>query len=95
VDSGMVSKIEKARRYAEEKDRVRFTQLDVSFRGDNSVHAVHFDQAGWKCGCRFFAQRGVCSHTMALERILVGMLPDSTPEVASTAPVSLQGDHSA
>ena len=94
MDSGMVSKIEKARRYAEEKERVQFTLFEVSFRGDNSVHTVRFDRTGWKCGCRFFTQRGVCSHTMALERILVGMLPESTPEDVPAAPVSLQEEHS-
>ena len=29
MDSGMVSKIEKARRYAEEKDRVKFCTFEV------------------------------------------------------------------
>ena len=76
MDSGMVSKIEKARRYAEEKDRVRFSQFEAVFRGDHSTYTVQYDASVWKCGCRFFAQRGVCSHTMAMERILAGMLSD-------------------
>jgi hypothetical protein len=83
MDSGMVSKIEKARRYAEEKERVRFAQLEVSFRGDNNMHTVRYDHGTWQCGCRFFAQRGVCSHTMAMERILAGMIIDQpAPESA-------------
>lgn len=78
MDSGMVSKIEKARRYAEERGRVRFAQFEVTFKGDNNTHTVSFDHGTWQCGCRFFAQRGVCSHTMAMERILAGMLPDES-----------------
>ncbi len=76
MDSGMVSKIEKARRYAEEKDRVRFSQFEVVFRGDHNTYTVRYDSGAWKCGCRFFAQRGVCSHTMAMERILAGMVSE-------------------
>ncbi len=76
MDSGMVSKIEKARRYAEDKTRVRFDRFEVGFKGDNSDHAVSYDGGNWQCDCRFFAQRGVCSHTMAMERILAGMLPE-------------------
>jgi len=76
MDSGMVSKIEKARRYAEERDRVRFLQFEVVFRGDHNTYTVRYDSGAWKCGCRFFAQRGVCSHTMAMERILAGMVSE-------------------
>lgn len=76
MDSGMVSKIEKARRYAEEQDRVRFTGFEVVFHGDHDTYTVLYDKGSWNCGCRFFSQRGVCSHTMAMERILAGMLSD-------------------
>ncbi len=81
MDSGMVSKIEKARRYAEEKDRVQFTRFEVVFDGDHNTYNVSYDDGVWQCGCRFFAQRGVCSHSMAMERILSGMLPErSSPD---------------
>lgn len=83
MDSGMISKIEKARRYAEEKqERVRFQQFEVTIRGGHSDHVVTYNQGVFHCGCGFFAQRGVCSHTMAMERILNGMLvePESPAE---------------
>ncbi len=69
MDSAMVSKIEKAKRYAEEPERVTITQMTVRFKGDHDVHIVTFDQGKWSCTCHFFSQRGVCSHSMALERI--------------------------
>jgi len=78
MDSGMVSKIEKARLYAEEKERVRFHQFQVDFRGEHSAHVVRFENGVWQCDCRFFSQRNVCSHTMALERILSGMLGEGS-----------------
>lgn len=69
MDSAMVSKIEKAKRYADEPERVTITQMTVRFKGDHDVHTVSFDQGKWNCTCHFFSQRGVCSHSMALERI--------------------------
>ena len=77
MDYGMVSKIEKAKRYAEQRDRIRFVSFNVMFDGDNSPHTVNFSTGEWNCDCSFFRSRGVCSHTMALERILAGMLPES------------------
>jgi hypothetical protein len=32
------------------------------------------------CNCSFFASRGVCCHTMALEKLLKGMITSATPE---------------
>lgn len=82
MDSAMISKIEKAKRYAEEPDRVSIETLTVSFRGDNSAHLVTYNRGVWQCGCRFFAQRGVCSHTMALERIFGDKLAGPAEESA-------------
>jgi hypothetical protein len=75
MNSSLIGKIEKAKRYSEERHRLRFKSFDVDFQGDNDAHTVVFDGDGWRCTCNFFAGRGLCSHTMALERILEGMLP--------------------
>ncbi len=79
MDSGMIGKIQKARMYAEEPERVRFQQFQVTFQGANSQHVISFDQGRWSCTCNFFASRGVCSHTMAMERLLGVMLPPPEP----------------
>lgn len=76
MDYGMIGKIDKARRYAEERDRIQFHSFSVTFDGDNNPHAVHFSEKAWSCDCDFFRTRGVCSHTMALERVLEGMIPE-------------------
>ncbi|MGH2607140.1 MAG: hypothetical protein ACRDG5_11175 [Anaerolineales bacterium] len=75
MDSGMIGKIEKAKRYAEQRERIRFESFHATFDGENNPHTVHFESGTWKCDCDFFLARGVCSHTMALERILDRMLP--------------------
>ena len=75
MNSSLIGKIEKAKRYSEERHRLRFKSFEVDLTGDNDSHTVFFDPDGWRCTCNFFAGRGLCSHTMALERILEGMLP--------------------
>jgi len=77
MDYGMIGKIDKAKRYAEERDRIRFEALKVTFEGENNPHTVNLEHGVWRCDCDFFQTRGRCSHTMALEIILEGMLPES------------------
>ena len=75
MDSAMISKIMKAKRYATERDRMRFESFSVVFTGNHRDHRVTFNHGNWDCTCDFFSQRGVCSHTMAMEKVLNGMLP--------------------
>jgi len=74
MDYGMIGKIEKAKHYAEERERIIFDNFHVTFDGENNRHTVEFIDGVWRCDCDFFLTRGLCSHTMALERILEGML---------------------
>ena len=75
MDNGMVGKIQKAKLYAEERNsRVRFDAFTVTIKGDNSDHQVNYEDGVWTCNCGFFTTRGVCSHTMAMERVLEGMI---------------------
>ncbi len=84
MDSSIIGKIEKARHYAEQKDRVNITSFAATFQGNHNQYDVHFEDGSWRCECHFFATRGVCSHTMALQRILDEMLTKQ-PEPASTS----------
>ncbi|MFN2149804.1 MAG: hypothetical protein ACK2T2_15570 [Anaerolineales bacterium] len=77
MDYGMIGKIEKAKRYAEERERIVFEQFRATFDGENNPHTVEYIDGTWRCDCDFFLTRNVCSHTMALERILDGMLPEA------------------
>ncbi len=82
MNSSLIGKIEKAKRYAtSERHRIRFEELRVSFDGENGGHEVTLHGgAAWHCDCEFFAGWHVCSHTMAMERILDEML---APEARS------------
>ena len=76
MDYGIIGKIDKAKRYAEERERIKFEALTVTFDGENNPHTVQLVDRAWQCDCDFFQTRGRCSHTMALEIILEDMLPD-------------------
>ncbi|OIN89903.1 MAG: hypothetical protein AUJ21_09050 [Anaerolineae bacterium CG1_02_58_13] len=74
MDYGMIGKIEKAKRYAEEKHRFRFQKFDVTFHGDNNDHRVSFDNGTFQCDCEFFITHKRCGHSMALEILLKDMI---------------------
>ena len=74
MDYGMIGKMEKAKRYAEERERIVFKQFKVIFTGNHSDHTVTYDAGDWGCTCDFFQSRGRCSHTMALETVLDQMV---------------------
>jgi hypothetical protein len=78
VNSSVIGKIEKAKRYAQERDRMQVTGLSVHFRGENDDHDVSLSNEKWNCTCDFFGGHGTCAHTMALERVLEGMLPNAS-----------------
>jgi len=75
MQSSMIGKIEKAKRYAQETERVTFSEFSVKFRGEHDNYDTGYKNGKWHCSCNFFSSWGVCSHTMALERILSNMLP--------------------
>ena len=76
MQSSLIGKIEKAKRYAQEKERVTFTEFSVKFHGENDDYDVSLKDGNWHCSCQFFSNWGMCSHTMALEKILDRMLPE-------------------
>ena len=75
MDYGMIGKIDKAKRYADQRDRIHFESFKVTIEGENNPHSVSFKLGQWQCDCDFFQTRGHCSHTIALEMILEDMLP--------------------
>ena len=79
MDSGLIGKVEKAHRYAAERERFSFTSLAVTVRGDNDEHVVTLQDGAWTCGCEYFGRHAVCAHSMSLERLLDGMVPIASP----------------
>lgn len=83
MDSAMIAKISKAREYALEPERMTLSDFVVVFNGKHQTYQVAFQQGAWHCTCEFFGQRGFCSHTMAVKKVLekTGMLLPQVAEV--------------
>jgi len=69
MDYGMIGKIEKAKRYAQQPERFQLETFTVTVSGENNPHTVSYNHGEWQCDCHFFQTRGRCSHTIALEMI--------------------------
>lgn len=78
----VVSDVEKASRYAKEPGRIRFLAFEADFKGDHDTYRITYEDGKWDCNNPYFQSHGICSHTMAMERLLDGMVK----------PVSLQHD---
>lgn len=74
MNSSFIGKIDKAKKYAEERERVSIDSFHATFTGNHNTYQVKFESGAWHCECLFFTTRGVCSHTMALQRILDDVL---------------------
>jgi hypothetical protein len=74
MDYGMIGKIEKAKRYAEERNRFRLNSFDITFSGDNNSHQLRYASGAFTCDCEFFLTHERCGHTMALEILFKDML---------------------
>lgn len=88
MNSSLIGKIEKSRRYADERNsRLRFTGFRVHVEGENGAHEVRLDGDKLTCACDFFAGWGTCTHTMTMERVLGPMLPSGALSDVLAQPV--------
>lgn len=85
MHSSLIGKIEKAKRYAQEPDRARFARFEATFHGEHDEYSVSYTDGEWHCTCDFFAGWSVCSHTMALYRMLIPMLPKEAAPAGAAA----------
>ena len=74
MDSSLIGKVDKAKKYAQERERVRFSHFTLRFQGNHRVHELTYRSGSWNCTCGYFPRHETCSHVMAVERMLEGML---------------------
>lgn len=70
----VVSDVEKAVRYANEPERITFISFNATFRGGHNDYTINYQDGVWDCDNPYFISRGVCSNTMAMERMLGDMV---------------------
>ncbi|MCB0102822.1 MAG: hypothetical protein H6635_07955 [Anaerolineales bacterium] len=80
MDYGMIGKLEKAKRYAEDRHRFRFNKFELTFHGDNNEHNVNYEDGNFHCDCEFFLTHKRCGHSMALEILLKDMIVETVEE---------------
>jgi hypothetical protein len=76
MHSDLIGKIEKARRYAQEPERINLGELKAQFRGGNNDHTITLSNGHWTCDCDFYRMRGTCAHVMAFQKIFNPMLSE-------------------
>lgn len=76
MHSDLIGKIEKARRYAEQPERIQLGEVKAVFNGGNSNHQIELKDGHWSCDCSFFNHWGTCAHVMAMQRVLNPMLSE-------------------
>jgi hypothetical protein len=74
MDTAMIGKVEKAKFYAQETERVTFNSFTAIFRGDNDTYEISLSAEGWDCSCVGYREHGMCPHIMTLERMFEKML---------------------
>ncbi len=75
MNSSIIGKIEKARRYTFEPERFQLAALVATFRGEHDRYDLTLADGAWRCSCHFFAAHDTCAHIMATQRLLAAMLP--------------------
>jgi hypothetical protein len=82
MQSTIVTKAEKAHRYALELDRLRIGALEATFEAGGGSHVLRLGEAGWSCDCEFFGSNRVCPHVEAASRMLdVHLVESAKPRV--------------
>lgn len=74
MDYAMIGKVEKAKFYAQELERVTFNSFVATFRGNNNTYEISLSPEGWQCTCPGYKEHGMCPHIMTMERMLRPML---------------------
>ncbi len=77
--SSLIGKVQKAQLYAQEKERVIISSFKATFQGEHDSYEIRYDEGAWYCSCKHFGEDGFCSHTMAVEKMMEGMVPQGTP----------------
>jgi len=82
MHSDLIGKIEKARRYAQEPERIAIDELKARFRGGNNDHIIALSHNHWSCDCSFFRMWQTGAHVMAFQKIFNPMLSEEAREAA-------------
>lgn len=75
MQSSFIGKIQKANMYAREPERLTLSDFTATFRGEHDSYDVAYREGHWSCACHSFPMSGICSHVMAIQKLVGPMLP--------------------
>jgi hypothetical protein len=77
MQSTIVTKAEKAHRYAQERDRLQILSIEGTFEAGGGSHVIRLSDGGWTCDCEFAQAHRVCPHMEAASRMLDAHLAEA------------------
>jgi hypothetical protein len=92
MHSDMIGKIEKARQYAQEPERIQISSLKANFRGSNSSHVVTLTDGSWHCDSPSFSSWGISAHIIAMQKVLDRMLSPEAREATMPSGVHMHSE---
>lgn len=67
----LLKKIEKARKYLSEPERfIKLGSAEITLISEHGTRKLVCQNGQWKCGCTFYNQYGICSHSIATKEFL-------------------------
>ncbi len=63
-------KVCKSFQYSSDQDRFKFEEVSVKLNSEHGNRFVTYKNEIWNCTCDYFLEQNVCSHVMAVGRIL-------------------------
>lgn len=68
--SQLIQKIEKARRYITEPERLATQGKKLQFQSNHGIRELYTNEFNnWVCNCDFYSEHRICSHVIAVEEI--------------------------
>lgn len=91
MNSGMIGKIDKAHRYAQEPERMQIGTFSATFKGSHDDYTVELTSDGWNCSCHTFEAHVLesCPHVMAAQIMLGPMLDEDARHASHELTVSV------
>lgn len=65
----LLKKIEKARGYISEPERLTVQGVSAELRSEHGRRQLSFINGKWACSCDFYKQYGICSHAIAVAEL--------------------------
>lgn len=89
MNSSFISMVDKAKRYADDPQRISVTDIEVDLRGNNDTHHLALHDNHWSCGCDHFKTHALCAHVMAMQRVFSSYISSDARYTQERVPTAI------